>query len=693
MKLRYRFTRLLIAAAILLTVAGCHHPGSKYPEAHPEPWTPTEIENVLGGEDPMEGFNRAMFSCTDFLMCYVADPLGRVYTTIFPRPFIKHFDNVCENLEYPARLISALLQAEWKVAGTETIRFLANSTLGIAGIFDVAMAWWHIPQAEADFGQAFARWGIGPGETFILPLVPSLNGRDLTGFVFDTAFDGKTYIPYAGYATFFNRMVIAQNSYEKISDGALDPYKNYRQMMLLRRELDLQMWFYREINRQVAEYRKNPPPHPAAAATSPAPPKPQGLKGNYTGLTDYFSQDNITDSMRVSKFQPQQNDDFWYMPLSLFNDDFLTAAKIRKIRLAADRDKLYYAFWEAPQVPENEPSPPEKLAILLPGIGGTCTAGTLTALAEKFQQAGFAVVSIDSTFNWRFVAADGKGLPGYLPDDARRVQAALTAVLQDLKRREWIREPQIVLCGYSMGGLHTLKIAELESAAAEKLAISRFIAINPPVSSAYALKQIDALNAVSAGWSKSEMRSRLVTAAGNLMMQFAKPARHFDPANPVSPRSYQVPLDKETAHFTVGLSLKLAMREMLLAIHRENPLPDLPAYSWGRRNALYLALDKITFADYVDLLKTRYPQQTLEELLWRSDLRSMEQFLKTSPDIAVFHTLDDFLLSDADRRWLDETLRQRLHWFSNGGHLGNLYYLPVNNMIVKQSEHLQSGAK
>ena len=692
MKKRYRFAVFLTAAAVLFAAAGCHHPGDKYPEAHPEPWTPSEIENVLGGEDPMEGFNRSMFSCTDFLMCYVADPLGRVYTTIFPRPFIKHFNNVCENLEYPARLISSLLQAEWKVAGTETIRFFANSTLGIIGIFDVAMAWWHIPQAEADFGQAFARWGIGPGETFILPVVPSMNGRDLTGFLFDMAFDGKTYIPYAGYATFFNRMVIAQDGYEKITGGALDPYKNYRQMMLVRRELDLQMWFYREINRQIEEYRKKTV-HPAAAAETSVPPLPPAwLKGNYTGLKDYFSQDNITDSMRAGRFQPQQSRDFWYMPLSLFNDDFLTAAKIRKVQLVTDREKLPYAFWQAPEVEKNAPVPPEKLAILLPGIGGSCTTGTLTALAEKFHQAGFAVVSIDSTFSWRFVEADGKGLPGYLPDDAERVRQALTAVLKDLTARQWISAPEIVLCGYSMGGLHTLKIAELESGK-KTLGISRFVAVNPPVSSEYALKQIDALNAVSAGWSKSEMRRRLTAAAGKMLMQYAQPAKHFDPANPVSPRSYQSPLDKDTAHFAVGLSLKLAMREMLLALHREQPLPELPEYSWGKRNALYLALDKVTFADYVSMLKKRYPQQDLAQLLRHSDLRSLEQFLKTSPDVAVIHNLDDFLLSETDRRWLDETLQQRIFWFSNGGHLGSLYYLPVNNMIVKQADYLQSRQK
>jgi ABC-type transporter lipoprotein component MlaA len=90
---------ILSAAVIILIVCGGHHPYDRFPAEHPEPWTPSEIEAMIGGDDPLEGFNRSMFACTDFLMTYGADPLGRVYTSIFPRPFIKHFDNVCVNLE------------------------------------------------------------------------------------------------------------------------------------------------------------------------------------------------------------------------------------------------------------------------------------------------------------------------------------------------------------------------------------------------------------------------------------------------------------------------------------------------------------------------------------------------------------------------------------------------------------------
>ena len=696
--MRDRFFRkgllLLPAVWVLLIFAGgCHHPYDRMPMEHPGVWTPTEVEVLLGGEDPLEGFNRAMFSCTHFLMEYGADPLGRVYTTVFPRPFIKHFNNLCVNIEYPARAVSSLLQAEWQAAGTETVRFLANSTIGIAGIFDVAQSWWHIPPAEADFGQAFARWGIGSGNTLILPLLPAVNGRDHIGSLFDAAFDLKTYIPYAGYATFLNRMTIAQEGYATIVDSAADPYKNYRQLMLIRRELQLRMWFYKEIQRQLAAYKAAKAAEEEKGGvenkeeiTSPVlPERPFFLQyGKYIPLPNFFSQGSETDTLRVMFFQKQRDRDWWYMPLSLFNGDFLNDGYRRKVELIPDRPGIRYCFWPAPEVPEDAPPVKEKLAIMLSGIGGTYTNGTLTALAEKFNDAGYKVLTLDSTFNWRFIVADSEcKLPGYLPDDARRVRTVILKVLADLKERQWINNPEIVICGYSMGGIQTLKLAEMEEVDPQ-IGVHRFIAVNPPVSIESALKKIDFLVASSAGWSKEKMRENLVSVAGNLLLKLAPHYLHIDENAPVADyRKFMLPVDPECARVVAGIALKISMREMLFAAHREKPLPGLVPYRWGGRMELYRQLDEITFEKYArDFLTPCYPGKTTEELLAQSHLKSLEKTLRNSSRIRVFHNADDFLVTDEERRCLDELLKDRCVWFSNGGHLGNLYYRIVLNQIV-----------
>ncbi|MBE6390923.1 MAG: VacJ family lipoprotein [Lentisphaerae bacterium] len=681
-----RLVLIIFAALVLLGVAGCHHPAERYPEAHPEAWTPTDVETMLGGDDPCEPWNRSMFACTDFLMDYVADPVGRVYTSIFPRPFVEHFNNVCVNLEYPARLFSSLLRAEWGAAGDETLRFLLNTTVGIVGIFDVAQSWFHIPSSEADFGSTFAHWGIGSGHTFMLPIVPALNGRDMLGMFFDSAFDIKTYIPYAGYATFLNRMVIAHSAYSSVTDDALDPYKSFRQMMLLRKELQIKMWFYRYIKQQIAMYKnskagENPLPAPAVSPEVRRP-KPDGIKANWHELAFFNSRNPVTDSLRVMMFQPQTDYDKWYMPRSLFDSSFNGKRSVYKLELVPGRPRARYSYYERNTDKKKPAVRREELVLILPGIGGSINTASAVAFAEIFHRKDCKVAVFDSTFNWNFIVADSKGkLPGFLPDDAERVRTLLKSALSDMRKRKLIPENcRITLAGYSLGGLHTLKIAELETKKAE-LGIDQFIAVNPPVSLRHAMARIDELAGTSANWSKTQLLKKLHDACGKAFILFTKRYQTF--AGDKENKNYRIDIGDDVARIFAGFYLRLALRDVLLASHREKPLPGLPAYSWGRRHKLYEAIDRVTMQEYAEkFLQRDYPGRSVNELLARSELKDFADAIKNHPGVKIIHNYDDFLLNDDERRYLDEAFASKLTWFSHGGHLGNLYYLPVQAFLL-----------
>ena len=127
---------VLGALFLLLGGAGCATKLSEDPVSPGEAVNLSILENQVIGDDPIEGANRVMFAVTDFCMDYIVDFIGRIYCTILPRPIIDGLDNVCVNLEFPARAISCLLSAEWRGAGDEVVRFLANSIIGIGGILD-----------------------------------------------------------------------------------------------------------------------------------------------------------------------------------------------------------------------------------------------------------------------------------------------------------------------------------------------------------------------------------------------------------------------------------------------------------------------------------------------------------------------------------------------------------------------------
>ncbi|MBO5822593.1 MAG: hypothetical protein J6R86_06230, partial [Lentisphaeria bacterium] len=132
-----------------------------------------------------------------------------------------------------------------------------------------------------------------------------------------------------------------------------------------------------------------------------------------------------------------------------------------------------------------------------------------------------------------------------------------------------------------------------------------------------------------------------------------------------------------------GLYLKLCLRDILLASHREKALPGLPEYQWGRRHKLYQEIDKVTMKEYAEkFLAGDYPGKTVDELLAASELKAFADTIKDHPGVRILHNGDDFLLNDDERNFLDRNFTEKLIWFSNGGHLGNLYYTQVQQAIT-----------
>ena len=688
--------RLTGGMLALILFAGC----ASTPEPAPAegPWTPSELSFALSGNDPVEGFNRSMFAVTDFGMEYVVDPLGRVYTSILPRPAIEKFNNLCVNLEFPARAFSCLGRAEFGGAWDELCRFLINTTVGIAGLFDPAGAWFDIYSTESDFGQMFAAWGIGPGCTFILPFMASLNVRDGVGSIFDMAFDIKTYIPYAGYATALNRMVVAHRAYEKAVAGSADRYKTYHEMMLLRRQLQLKMYFYNALN-AAAEARKAgirpelPPDRPVA-------PKPEWVSAGWRTIPGFRPQSPVLDTMRVAMFQPQNDDDPWYFRLSVFNGDFTKKCDVREIRFGEELPALRYGYWHAenaaPETAEERllagenGGRPGKLLVLLPGIGGDYSGMTSTALTELFYRSGWSVAVLDSTFTWQFYLATGGVLPGFLPQDGENVRRAITLVLDDLKQEKLFNpfRSRITLMGYSFGAMHTLKVAELEQQS-NRLCIDRYVAINPPVDLRYAMKQADALAGTGRDWDADKAVATVIEIAGKAMGAMQNRYPSYDPENPgEEPFNYGVPLSQEEADYLAALYFKTSMRGLLFTAHREKGLPALSTeYRWGRRTELYREIDRVGFEEYAEkFISPELAPLTLEELYAQSNLRAFGDSLAANPKVRVVHSADDFLLSGEDRRFLDRTFGGRLVWFDCGGHLGNLYVKSVQQTLLDLAE-------
>ena len=115
------------------------------------------------------------------LMTDIIKPTSQAYRFVVVKPIRTGIGNFGKNLTYPGRLINNLLQEKWSGARDESWRFVCNTTVGIAGFFDVATKW-KIQKSDADFGQTFGQWGWKPHFFVMLPLYGPSNDRDTVGW-------------------------------------------------------------------------------------------------------------------------------------------------------------------------------------------------------------------------------------------------------------------------------------------------------------------------------------------------------------------------------------------------------------------------------------------------------------------------------------------------------------------------------
>lgn len=647
------------------------------------PWPTARLIGELSGHDPIEGFNRSMFEVDCVIMDYIARPLGWIWSSVLPRPVIQCIENACHNLAFPGRLVSSLGSAEFECAGVETGRFLLNSTVGIAGLFDPAEYWFHLYKTDADFGRMFATWGIGPGCRLIIPGSRHINIRDDVGSIFDYLLDIRTYLPYSSWA-YVNNVVAMHPQFINVIKGSADPYRTYVMMQLLNRELQLDKWYY-DYAKDV--YHNRLPELPPDQGTT----MPESLHGRRKVLKDYHSLGPVIDTLRAIYFVPQKDHDWWYARLSIFNSDFEDKIHTRKVTVGIDpeRSRLRYGFFEAPKPKDENEVRPEKLAIVIPGIGSIYNSQTALATAEEFYNAGYSVVLVDNGFNWRFMTATDGKLPGYTPHDAAKMRTVLQKILADLREDGKIKDPRIVLTGWSMGGIELCHIAAMEEKE-NTLGISRYLPINPPADLITALQTADSYAAVTKDWTFDEAVEKVSSGAG---LQYVLTKDVIPPLDPEKPETFTRPplVGDDVAKFFVAFSIQSCLTEDLEKTQREGkyPLPISAPCTMFNREDFYREVGDIGFMEYIT--RFLFPQMgkdisELDKLAAESGLRAVESTLKNNKSVRMIHSWDDILINDADRKFLDETLGDRITWFSNGGHCGQFYTKAFREELLSRAE-------
>ena len=197
-------------------------------------------------KDCFEKVNRVIFAFNQGLDKVIFKPLAKGYR-VFPQPIRSGTSNALSNLGNVVTIPNNVLQGKFKDAGLNSARFVINSTLGIAGIFDVASYYGLKKSDKEDYGQTLGVWGAGPGCYFVLPVLGPTTVRDSIGSLVNimggdawynvTVVNDTQYFSEADY--YASRLLSgvdfrAKNleSFDSLENSSVDLYASVRSLYL-----------------------------------------------------------------------------------------------------------------------------------------------------------------------------------------------------------------------------------------------------------------------------------------------------------------------------------------------------------------------------------------------------------------------------------------------------------------------------
>jgi len=265
--------------------------------------SPTDVASLPGDSsdayDPYEKMNRSLFEQNEKFNRSVVYPLAGFYINNVPQPVRTSVENFVSNLAEPMVFANDVLQLRLDAAATTVGRFAINSTVGLAGISDVASRN-SIPQQSGDFGQTLYVWGFRKSPYLIVPIIGPTNVRDLfgTGLEVVASIPAGNLLP-THIASAANNITVAGtiaspftklddvDNMKQLEDSSLDFYTMLRSVVDQKRQAELQEALAQSAWTAAgrASLRTATPPQPTALSPFQHAPAPKTLTEEFMANT------------------------------------------------------------------------------------------------------------------------------------------------------------------------------------------------------------------------------------------------------------------------------------------------------------------------------------------------------------------------------------------------------------------------
>lgn len=240
--------------------------------------------------------NQATFKVTEAVDKALVGPVAMAYKNGLPGPIRSGLHNFFYNLTEPVNIINFVLQLKPVSAARTLARFGINTTLGVAGLLDVAKRQpFNLHYRPNGVANTLGYYGIGPGPYMFLPFVGPTSVRDLIGTLVDQVvlpvsfgkpFNSPYYVLPANTVQTLDYRVIIDDDLNKVRQSG-HAYSSYREIYLETRREEIEALHGRGplAKGEVGEapfakplYPEAKPAEPAApakpVAETPPPPEP-----------------------------------------------------------------------------------------------------------------------------------------------------------------------------------------------------------------------------------------------------------------------------------------------------------------------------------------------------------------------------------------------------------------------------------
>lgn len=639
------------------------------------------------GPDKYEKINRKIFAFNLGLNKYAIRPVHILWCSVMPEYGIERIQTAYKNIEYPKRLVSTLIQKDFKSSGTETLRFLANTTIGIGGMFDPAKRYFKLEPVNEDMEQALTKCKCNSGSYIVLPVMNGTTARGIAGKILDTSLNPTTYVGTPILAMVKAGLTVNRTSYiqpliKMIESNYADPYEIARKMYGIDNYIKCSNLDRKEVLENGFKEIENTPElvqntldmrgktNIETANSKEKLTVTDIVKGganidniilqSYNSdnsqlmadmlLEDYKPQNPVVDSMRTALFDMPEVDASMWNELSVWNRCFSKKIKTASVNITPNRAD--YNFKYIMQKDKNSP-----VAIIYPSIGEGITSRHSVILAKIFYDEGYSVIIQGSHFQWEFVKSMPQGYaPGIPSVDAEYLKTVTGKIIEKLENKYNCKFSEKTVIGTSFGALTTLFLANSEFKN-NTLNITKYISICPPVELVYAMEQVDKN---SEEWNQNPdnlKETAAITAAKVVQLTDMKDtAKDLELEN--------LPFTEEEGKLITGFIMHQKLSDLIFTIE------NIPK---NKKTDIYTAINNMNYRDYTEKYLLNGTHKTLEDLRNESSLLSISDFLQNSTNYKIYHSLDDYLVNTKQLKQLKIRTGKKTLLLSNGAHLGFLY--------------------